>query len=377
MSYQIDPLLEGLSEPVTVHIDQPIRSALDLMVQHDFSQLPVIHDGGSKDYFLVTNDSILAALADFGPQSYNGGLFVRDALKRVPRPYRASDDLFDLLEGMHNLSAALIVDEDNGRLTHIVTSYDTTQYFRRWSEAMMHARDIEQSLKQYLREAYKYDDGQIDEASRRSAIESITSSNRELHRKLDRALCDYLKKRSEEAISINEGWIDQGFVEFLKGQVPLTEATPVPGPDQSFRTAQALQESFKKGVQTYLEAQAIAEASPSQTAFDLALAGVTSRNERPKEFKDLTLNEYIQLLFSDHFWQRCESVLTTKENMRSLLEGVRDTRNDLAHFREDEINAHQRQQLKRCADWLAQKKDAVFSVLSNTAQPAPNEDASV
>jgi hypothetical protein len=42
-----------------------------------------------------------------------------------------------------------------------------------------------------------------------------------------------------------------------------------------------------------------------------------------------------------------------------MLEGVRKTRNQLAHFKEDDITALQRDQLHVCADWLADHdKDA-------------------
>lgn len=375
MSYKVESLLAGLGSPITVHIDQPIRSALDLMVLYDFSQLPVVEEGNSKDCFLVTSDSILAALADFGPQSYDGGLLVGDALKRVPQIYHASDDLFDLLEGMRDLNAALIFDETDGNLIHIVTSYDTSRYFRQWSESMMHARDIEQSLKQYLKEAFKFDNGEVDETSRQVAIESITSSNRELRKKFDRALRQYLKERSEEIITMNEDWINKAFSRFLKD--PLingeTIATDESGLIESLRSSQILQKRFEQGLETYLQCQASAEVSLNENILESAFAELYNRNERPKEFKDLTLNEYIQLLFSDYCWPRCGSVLTTKESMKFMLEGVRDTRNDLAHFREDEINPQQRKQLKRCADWFAKKKDVVFQALGDTAQLNPIE----
>ena len=214
MSYQIKSLLDGLSAPVSVHIDQPIQAALDLMVLHDFSQLPVEQDEVTKDRFLVTSNSILVALADFGPQSYNSGLLVRDALKRVPQAYHAGDDLFDLLEGMHNLNAALIVDEDDGKLTHIVTSYDTTQYFRQWSEATMHARDVEKTLKRYLQKVFTFDNGNIDEDARQTAIESITSSNKDLRKKFDQAVKIYLKRRSEQEVVLNKSWMEIAFINF-------------------------------------------------------------------------------------------------------------------------------------------------------------------
>ena len=51
-----------------------------------------------------------------------------------------------------------------------------------------------------------------------------------------------------------------------------------------------------------------------------------------------------------------------------MLEGVRDTRNDLAHFRESEITAQKRLQLKRCADWLSERENLIIaSFVENTS----------
>ena len=48
----------------------------------------------------------------------------------------------------------------------------------------------------------------------------------------------------------------------------------------------------------------------------------------------------------------------SSQAIRNLLDGVRETRNDLAHFH-DEISAYQRDQLHFCADWLERHRTKV------------------
>jgi len=50
-----------------------------------------------------------------------------------------------------------------------------------------------------------------------------------------------------------------------------------------------------------------------------------------------------------------------------MLEGVRDTRNDPAHFREEEITAQRRLQLKRCADWLSERENLITMAFEESA----------
>jgi hypothetical protein len=48
----------------------------------------------------------------------------------------------------------------------------------------MHARDVENSLKQFVTYAFKKSNGEIDDKARQMAIEELTSSNKDLRKKL-------------------------------------------------------------------------------------------------------------------------------------------------------------------------------------------------
>jgi CBS domain-containing protein len=308
MPYEVRQLLKDIGQPVVATPDEPIRIALNRMLHHSFSQLPVVKgDGQQRHFYFITHESILLALHNFGSKIEESGLRVDDALVKVPNVYHETDDLFELLVGMREMNAVLIVDDDRN-LTHIVTNYDTSRYFRQWAEDIMQVRDVEHGLRRIINSAFKRPDGEIDEQARRSAVEEITSSNRALRKKFGLALKNYIAQQGETAA------------------VPLDE-----------------------------------------TRADDAFKYMLNRAEKSKEFTELALGEYIQLFFTDGCWGRCRDVIKLKEEeVRHMLEGVRDTRNDLAHFREEEITAQKRLQLKTCADWLGEREKLIIAVFECT-----------
>lgn len=126
--------------------------------------------------------------------------------------------------------------------------------------------------------------------------------------------------------------------------------------------------------------------------FDPVKADVTFDVEFPKaagrSFDDLALGEFNQMLLHNCTWPRVSTIFDLdKESIRRILDGVRDTRNTLFHFRA-EITPIQRSQLKFCNDWLnRQKQDVSSSLLTldigTTLQPhapdtlAPNSGPAV
>ena len=65
MPYTVQQLIEGHQVPVKVAPDEKAPRALELMIENDFSQLPVV-DENDKPLGIVTSDSILRALNNFG-----------------------------------------------------------------------------------------------------------------------------------------------------------------------------------------------------------------------------------------------------------------------------------------------------------------------
>ena len=264
MPYLVKQLIEGRGLPVSVQKDDPVAEAMNLMVEHDYSQLPVI-DAEGIPLGMITYESILKAMRYFGLGLDD--LHVRDVMTRVQH-YNLDDDLFDLLDRLKNINAVLIVDSSD-KLVGIVTSYDSTEYFRNRAENLMRVEDIETSIKDFIRAAYTNEQDEVDEVQLEEIVQKIINP----------------------------------------------------------------------------------EKAP---------------NVKPRKFGDLTLSEYISLLIYDTTWNFIEPILRKpKKNVNNLLNGVREIRNDLAHFRGD-ITAKQRGLLIYCADWLTSRQEEFQEIQKET-----------
>jgi CBS domain-containing protein len=67
MPFTVQQLIEGRQEPIAVSPSASIQTALELMIEHDFSQLPVLDENGGP-LGIVTSDSIIRSLNHFGIQ---------------------------------------------------------------------------------------------------------------------------------------------------------------------------------------------------------------------------------------------------------------------------------------------------------------------
>jgi hypothetical protein len=80
-----------------------------------------------------------------------------------------------------------------------------------------------------------------------------------------------------------------------------------------------------------------------------AAQGKQAGSKNVKPFEELNLGDYINLLMSKDIWKFCAPILNIeKEALYELLVRIRQTRNDLAHFR-SEISPRNRDELKYCA----------------------------
>jgi CBS domain-containing protein len=263
MPYLISNLLEGQRKPVTVKPDTPIANALLTMVENDFSQLPVV-DANNLPLGMVTNQSILSALSNFGVRLEE--LCAKDAIVRADT-FQPEDDLFDVLSRLQENNAVLIVD-DSGRVTGIVTDWDSMAYFQRRAEDMMLIEDIEVMLRNIVQSVYSNDGGQIDEKRMREIAKRIGMRN--------------------------------------------------------------------------------------------------------KTFERFSMAEVVAVFLHDESWAEYGSRFTlSRDAIKRLLDNVRSTRNQLAHFR-GETSPQQRQQLRFCMEWLARYHDQIVSTGAEavTTQPA-------
>jgi hypothetical protein len=290
MPYPVQDMIEGHGEPVTVYPYDSIEKVWSLMTEREFSQLPVI-DEAKRPIGLITHASILSAMMNFGVNIED--LKVTDATVHVAKNqlFSPDDDLSELLDTLRDTNAVLIVDGE-GKLTGIVTSYDSNEYFRRRAKDIILVQDIETTVRDLALTPFLDPTGAVDQQKLEKAIKAISVSRRELLGRYGRALRSYLEK--------------------LPGS---------PEVDQKL-----MQESFAQ----------------------------LDKDETPKSLDELTLWEYTELLLEKSRWEFYRSTFAPlrPEALRKLLSGIQKTRNVLAHFKR-EITSAERQQLEFCSEWLS------------------------
>jgi len=186
MLFTVQQLIAGCPTPTIIGPEQTGLEALNLMIQHDYSQLPVV-DGDSRLIGLITGDSLLRAVNSLGVLPKE--LRVKDAQLK-PRTASVDSDVFDLLDDLKAAAAVLILDAAQ-QLVGVVTDYDAMDFFRRHSEDMMLVEDIETSLKDHIRAA-STTDGQADDRTLAAAIADVADPQKKQAEQFRKAINHYL-----------------------------------------------------------------------------------------------------------------------------------------------------------------------------------------
>lgn len=186
-------LVQNQGKLVTVSLDNKLTHALALMIEHDFSQLPVV-DTDNKPLGIVTTDGITRALLTLGTNVKE--LRVKDVFTKPPI-FQADEDLLYLLDYLLKSSAVFIVDTSN-KLIGIITDYDTTQYFRQRAEDIVLVEDIESTLKSHLRAAHNAFTEDNEEL--RAGIGTLNTTLDETRKRSHAALKEFCKNKGIEFI---------------------------------------------------------------------------------------------------------------------------------------------------------------------------------
>jgi CBS domain-containing protein len=125
------------------------------MISNDFSQLPVT-DRNDVLVGMVSEQSITRHLFHFGDGTSMLDSPVDSLMDEAAAIAHADIDLFTLLERLENCYALVITEER--KPVGILTYYDTTDFLREWSEGLIRIQNIEQTLRQYITDAFPTDD---------------------------------------------------------------------------------------------------------------------------------------------------------------------------------------------------------------------------
>ncbi len=184
MALTLEDLLPDDQQLRTILPHDRVHSAINIMYQHGYGQLPVTDANGEFRGQVITFESILRATQCFRTEA--NALLVRDATQRV-RSYAADADLLATLDDIHRDNFALIVDD--GRLIGIVTTADMAVFFREYAQDLMLIEGIESRVKDAIRALYAGDNDGL-----HSAIATVTDRTSEIRKKLPPAIKAYFEK---------------------------------------------------------------------------------------------------------------------------------------------------------------------------------------
>lgn len=319
MPATIGDILKTKPELVTTTPERPLYEALEQMLRYDYSQLPVL-DGGRRVMGMITSDSILRALHHFGVTARepktdaerDRHLRVQDAMQREVQKCGPEAEVFTVHRQLRDASGVLVVD-DKGLLIGIITGYDTTEYLRQRVQDIVFVQDIEETIKDYVKLAFRKADGSTDDDALQQAMRRVVGDESSGASQVLPVLAAYVQLKDGDGARLD---------------------------------------------------QALAQQALAQRA--------TQRG--PIVFDKLTLDRFIKLLLLYGLPKYGQVFQLHRSTIEVMLNSVRDTRNDLAHLRID-ISARQRDELHLCREWLKlYYEEARALVLSQLGVAAPAPD---
>ena len=165
MAVTLAQLLEESPKLEVARRDESVAVAMERMLEHHYSQLPVVEDGEPlRAIGLISTTTI--ARAAFTLAVAPGELRVHHAIDEHPIKKRRSDELWRALDETRQ-GEVILVEDDEGILRGVLTGQDFTTYLRRQSEDSLTALDIEHTIKQLILDHYRDRDDELREAVQR------------------------------------------------------------------------------------------------------------------------------------------------------------------------------------------------------------------
>ncbi|MCB2380451.1 CBS domain-containing protein [Hymenobacter sp. BT635] len=194
MSITAGELVSG-QKVISVDEATPISKVLTLMVQHDYSQLPVLNEQG-KSVGLITGDSIARVIMRLGKVN-PVDLVVRDAIRRQPS-FPFDTELFELLK--HLLSTpGVIINDASGVVCGVITFHDAIKYFQQQALDMLLIKDIETAHRQHI--AIVLDSLETESISLRMSIDNLKTPATEAREKVKKIIDEFCEAHKLLAVT--------------------------------------------------------------------------------------------------------------------------------------------------------------------------------
>ena len=132
--------------PVTVHLNDSIQDALTIMLEKDFTQLPVMSNDGVEG--TVTYKSVSRYVKSMD-ELHLEETSVKIALNTNPRFVDLEHDIFELFDTLAEDEYVLLGSEDN--LEGILTRYDVFYFLEDQVKPFLQIGEIEESLRHLFR----------------------------------------------------------------------------------------------------------------------------------------------------------------------------------------------------------------------------------
>lgn len=333
---------------VTTECDERLDIAFNKMLEGEYSQLPYFHD---DKFYMLTTESVLCCLNSYGCTLKNTGLTVGVANSDViSTNHTEDDDIFPVMKDIGINGAALIVDSDR-RIKNIITAHDTALYFKQWSEDIMHVSEIERELKDIINFSFKDGAGNIDLEERQQAVDTVSLSYIYSKSTLEKAIKKFVIHYPETNL---ETFHEHFNKILIKNEAPagadLNDLYSLNVDGCSPKDVYASIEAYVKKIKSY--------ANMKPTVLETVFPELFGTAVKKYAFDELTLGQYIQIFFSCS-WDKVKSFFgLEKENIAFILNGVRETRNKIAHFHQEGITPQDRDQLRTCNELLRKAKRA-------------------
>lgn len=152
MTLSIRELINGHENPVCILKETKVREALALMMENDYSQLPILDEQG-KLFGVITEQSIVNTYSVVGDKVALLDMMVDHCYCSTKQSTISPDEsIFDVLGRLKNAYAVIVVENDVP--VGIVTAYDTTYFFSNYSDGLMHVQDVEEFLRNYIENTF-------------------------------------------------------------------------------------------------------------------------------------------------------------------------------------------------------------------------------